>query len=235
MSPSAKVTTDQRVLPKAVPFALQITATFITTTAFLFLLSRLLLPSWQFIPSVYLTPLQLPDLTPNPGLWWYFFIEMFDAFRSFFLGVFWLHMFSYSIPFCLRLRGQPLAAVVLMMGVCAVFEPYANAGAVGTWLSCLCLLGHVFERKSSYFSPHHSCSHTRPQPANISLPSLFTPSLLLSSSGSNPLLHPTWPSFPPFVDLCRIRECEFFLRDYAGVELGAADIIDGYDVCGFEG
>jgi len=31
---------------------------------------------------------QLPDLTPNPGLWWYFFTEMFDHFRPFFLMVF---------------------------------------------------------------------------------------------------------------------------------------------------
>lgn len=30
----------------------------------------------------------LPDLTPNTGLWWYFFTEMFDHFRPFFLMVF---------------------------------------------------------------------------------------------------------------------------------------------------
>ena len=129
-----KVAVDQRTLPKAIPFALQITTTFIAATAFLLVLSRLLLPSWQFIPSVYLTLLQVPDLTPNPGLWWYFFTEMFDAFRSFFLGVFWLHMLSYSVPFSLRLRQQPLAAVVLMMGITSVFEPYANAGAAGLGL-----------------------------------------------------------------------------------------------------
>ena len=35
-----------------------------------------------------LTSLTLPDLTPNPGMWWYFFTEMFDHFRPFFLMVF---------------------------------------------------------------------------------------------------------------------------------------------------
>ena len=30
----------------------------------------------------------LPDLTPNPGLWWYFFTEMFEHFRPFYLMVF---------------------------------------------------------------------------------------------------------------------------------------------------
>jgi hypothetical protein len=32
--------------------------------------------------------LLLPDLTPNSGLWWYFFTEMFDHFRPFFLVAF---------------------------------------------------------------------------------------------------------------------------------------------------
>lgn len=137
--------TDQRNRPNILAFALTHVTIFILFSATLLGLSRLLLPSWQFVPSIYLTLLQLPDLTPNPGLWWYFFIEMFDAFRSFFLGVFWLHMLAYSVPFCLRFQKQPLAAVILMMGVIAVFEPYANIGDVGAWLSCMCLLGHTFE------------------------------------------------------------------------------------------
>lgn len=37
--------------------------------------------------------LTLPDLTPNPGLWWYFFTEMFDHFRLFFLMVFSVRSF----------------------------------------------------------------------------------------------------------------------------------------------
>jgi phosphatidylinositol glycan class U len=146
---SGKVTFDRRSLPPLLPFLLILTMVFGSILAMLFGLSRLFLPSWNFVPAVFMTPLTLPDLTPNPGLWWYFFIEMFDAFREFFLGVFWLHMLSYSVPFALRFRRQPLAGVLLMIGVIAVFQPYANAGDVGAWLSALCLLGHVFERKSN--------------------------------------------------------------------------------------
>lgn len=147
-TPKAKVTIDQRRLPSALQFAFSMLTTYASTTALLLVLSRLLLPSWTFIPSVYLTPLQLPDLTPNTGLWWYFFTEMFEPFRNFFLGVFWLHMFSYSIPLSLRLRKQPLASVVLMWGICCVLEPYAHIGAVGGAGSLLCCVGHVFERTS---------------------------------------------------------------------------------------
>lgn len=149
---TSKVVVDQRSLPSAIPFGLILSSAFAVALAFLLGLSRLLLPSWQFVPVVYMTPLTLPDLTPNPGLWWYFFIEMFDAFREFFLGVFWLHMLSYSVPLSIRLRKQPLAAVVLMMGILATFQPYANIGDVGAWLSSLCLLGHIFECKTETHS-----------------------------------------------------------------------------------
>ena len=39
--------------------------------------------SWEFLARTYGIQLTLSDLTPNVGLWWYFFIEMFDSFRAF--------------------------------------------------------------------------------------------------------------------------------------------------------
>jgi hypothetical protein len=44
------------------------------------------------------------DLTPNVGFSWYFFIEMFDHFRSFFLAVFQLHLVAYVAPVCIKLK-----------------------------------------------------------------------------------------------------------------------------------
>jgi phosphatidylinositol glycan class U len=173
-------TTNQQTTPLA--FTLSFLGAFLTTTTLLLLLSRLILPSYTFLQSLYLTPLSLPDLTPNPGLWWYFFTEMFDAFRSFFLGVFWLHMLAYSVPFTLRLRNQPLAAVIAMLGVLAIFQPYANVGEVGAWLATTCLMGHVFSSKSSFTTslptttitpptnkPKVSSTHRYPFPALAAL------------------------------------------------------------------
>ena len=45
-------------------------------------------PSPTFVPRSNRLRFLLPDLTPNPGLWWYFFTEMFDHFRPFFLAAF---------------------------------------------------------------------------------------------------------------------------------------------------
>ena len=128
-------------------FAVRYTLVLVAAIAILFALSYALIGDWSFISSVYASRLLLPDLTPNVGLWWYFFIEIFDSFRSFFLGVFWLHMASYSPALTIRLREQPLAAVVLLCGIFAVFQPYANVGDAGFWLSMLSMYGHVHERE----------------------------------------------------------------------------------------
>lgn len=52
-----------------------------------------------------LSSLTIPDLTPTIGLGWYFFIEMFDHFRSFFVGVFQLHILSYLAPLTYAFRS----------------------------------------------------------------------------------------------------------------------------------
>lgn len=52
----------------------------------------------------YLVSLAVSDLTPNLGLFWYFFIEMFDQFRPFFLIVFQIHVFIFAVPISIKLR-----------------------------------------------------------------------------------------------------------------------------------
>lgn len=52
----------------------------------------------NFFFSLHAIRLTLPDLTPNPGLWWYFFTEMFDHFRPFFLMVFSVSLRSQVPP-----------------------------------------------------------------------------------------------------------------------------------------
>jgi GPI-anchor transamidase subunit U len=48
--------------------------------------------------------LTVPDLTPNVGLWWYFFTEMFDHFRSFFLMVFTAIVIIGTIPITIKFQ-----------------------------------------------------------------------------------------------------------------------------------
>lgn len=106
--------------------------------------SYLLTNSWEFLASTYGVSLLLPDLTPNVGLWWYFFIEMFDSFRNFFLAVFQLHLSSYSLGLTIRLRSQPLFVIATLCGILAIFKPYTSIADFSLYLAFLPLYRHVF-------------------------------------------------------------------------------------------
>lgn len=103
--------------------------------------------SWEFLASTYGNHLLVADLTPNVGLWWYFFIEMFDSFREFFLGVFWLHLGGYVGGFCVRLRRQPLFVTTTMLGLTAIFKPYPSVSDTSLYLAMLPLYQHIFPCK----------------------------------------------------------------------------------------
>ncbi|KAF4311534.1 gpi transamidase component pig-u [Botryosphaeria dothidea] len=138
----------RRAKPNAVSnpltFTVFHTVDLVFTIGSLLFLSRMLMGSWEFISSTYGVHLLLPDLTPNVGLWWYFFIEMFDSFREFFLGVFWLHMSAYVGGLTFRIRRQPLFVVVALLGIFAVFMPYPSIAETGLFLSMIPLYTHVF-------------------------------------------------------------------------------------------
>ena len=100
--------------------------------------------SWKFLSSTYGVHLLLPDLTPNVGLWWYFFIEMFDSFREFFLGVFWLHLGGYVGGLSIRLRKQPLFVITTLLGIFAIFKPYPSISDTSLYFAMLPLYRHIF-------------------------------------------------------------------------------------------
>jgi GPI-anchor transamidase subunit U len=119
-----------------------LTATVCLST--LFVISYFLTGSWEFFSSTYGIQLTLTDLTPNVGLWWYFFVEMFDSFRSFFLGVFWLHLSSYVGGLSIRIRSQPLAVLTIILGIFSIFKPYPSIADISLFLAVLPLFRHVF-------------------------------------------------------------------------------------------
>lgn len=135
------------IAPRLLPFTLSHIAGLGLIVGSLLYLSVLLIGSTQFLSSTYGTPLLLPDLTPNVGLWWYFFIEMFDSFREFFLGVFWLHMASYVGGLTIRLRKQPFFVVVILLGIIATFQPYPSIADSALFLGVLPLFRHIFPCK----------------------------------------------------------------------------------------
>lgn len=90
--------------------------------------------SWEWMKPVYLFTFTVPDLTPNVGLFWYFFIEIFDHFKAFFLFVFQYSMLLYPLPLCLRLRHRPTFLAVLTLGIMAVFKSYPSIGDAALYM-----------------------------------------------------------------------------------------------------
>jgi phosphatidylinositol glycan class U len=134
----------ERTTKSALEFAGICTSIVTGILAVLFGMSYLITGSWEFFVSTYGIQLTLSDLTPNVGLWWYFFIEMFDSFRSFFLGVFWLHLSCYVGGLTLRIRRQPLVVLTLLLGIFAIFKPYPSISDTSLFLALVPLYRHVF-------------------------------------------------------------------------------------------
>ena len=139
--------TKSKGTPSPLTFSLSHIFGLVVALALLLYLSVLLTGSWEFLAATYGVRLLLPDLTPNVGLWWYFFIEMFDSFREFFLGVFWLHMASYVGGLSFRLRRQPLFVVSSLLGIFAIFQPYPSIADSALYLALVPLYRHIFPRK----------------------------------------------------------------------------------------
>ncbi|MCJ1463752.1 hypothetical protein MMC07_002361 [Pseudocyphellaria aurata] len=69
---------------------------------------------------------------------------MFDSFREFFLGVFWLHLGGYVGGLCIRLRTQPLFIITSLLGIFAIFKPYPSISDTSLYFALLPLYRHIF-------------------------------------------------------------------------------------------
>ncbi|CAD7697318.1 unnamed protein product [Ostreobium quekettii] len=81
--------------------------------------------------------LRVEDLTPNIGLFWYFFTEMFDNFRSFFIFVFHSLSVLFLVPMMVRMPEQPLVIAVLQCIINALFKPYPTISDIALYMGLL--------------------------------------------------------------------------------------------------
>ncbi|XP_063070861.1 phosphatidylinositol glycan anchor biosynthesis class U protein [Engraulis encrasicolus] len=107
-------------------------------------LSFFLLSSWDFIPSVYGFILSVPDLTPNIGLFWYFFAEMFEHFRLFFICVFQINVFFYSVPLSIKLKNHPVFLMFMQIAIISIFKSYPTVGDIALYMAFLPMWNHLY-------------------------------------------------------------------------------------------
>ncbi|OCT60583.1 hypothetical protein XELAEV_18046607mg [Xenopus laevis] len=105
--------------------------------------SFFLLNSWDFIPSIYGFILSVPDLTPNIGLFWYFFAEMFEHFSLFFVCIFQINVFFYTLPLTIKLKDHPMFLMFMQLAVISIFKSYPTVGDLALYMALIPMWAHL--------------------------------------------------------------------------------------------
>ncbi|KAG8811303.1 hypothetical protein FRC17_002532 [Serendipita sp. 399] len=106
--------------------------------------STLVTGNLNWIRETWWATLTVPDLTPNVGLWWYFFTEMFDHFRDFFLMTFTAFTTISTIPLTLKFQHDPLYASYLVIGTISIFKSYPTMADSGLFLTLISIFPEVW-------------------------------------------------------------------------------------------
>ncbi|KAF8608599.1 PIG-U-domain-containing protein [Ceratobasidium sp. AG-I] len=99
---------------------------------------------WGWVRRSWGGVVMLSDATPNCGLWWYFFTEMFDHYRPFFLFAFSAHPLIYVAPICMKFKHDPFYAAYLLLGVSATLKSYPTLADAGLFISLTPLFPETF-------------------------------------------------------------------------------------------
>lgn len=110
----------------------------------------------HFLDACYASVVLVRDLTPNVGLFWYIFIEVFDRFRSLFLFSFNAHIFFYPWPLHMRLgRHRPIGPwlhCLVCIGILGVYKPYPTASDHALTMSVLLIPVELLRESQKLFA-----------------------------------------------------------------------------------
>ncbi|KAG5676334.1 hypothetical protein PVAND_006177 [Polypedilum vanderplanki] len=94
--------------------------------------------NWKFLDSTFGFIIHCRDLTPNIGLFWYFFTEMFDHFRELFLYTFQLNTtILYLFPLTFTFKESPEFLLTILLSLVTIFSSYPCIGAIAFYMSLI--------------------------------------------------------------------------------------------------
>nr|XP_023838490.1 phosphatidylinositol glycan anchor biosynthesis class U protein-like [Salvelinus alpinus] len=85
--------------------------------------------------------LSMPDLTSKK---WYFFAEMFEHFRLFFICVFQINVFFYTIPLSIKLKEHPVFLIFMQIAIISIFKSYPTVGDIALYMAFLPAWNHLY-------------------------------------------------------------------------------------------
>ncbi|XP_072957752.1 uncharacterized protein [Typha angustifolia] len=96
--------------------------------------------------------LTVEDLSPNIGVLWYFFAEVFDFFRNFFLLVFHVNILFMLLPLAIRLKHRPCFLAFVYISMSAMLKSYPSVGDSALYLGLLGLFANeLADMQFSFF------------------------------------------------------------------------------------
>ncbi|KAI6707259.1 hypothetical protein NL676_010221 [Syzygium grande] len=106
----------------------------------------------EMFKSTYGFILTVKDLSPNTGVLWYFFAEVFDFFRDFFLIVFHVNILFMILPLAIRLKHRPGFLAFVYLAISSMFKSYPSVGDSALYLAVLALfVNELADMKFSFF------------------------------------------------------------------------------------
>ncbi|KDP25499.1 hypothetical protein JCGZ_20655 [Jatropha curcas] len=107
---------------------------------------------WEMFQSTYGFILTVEDLSPNIGVLWYFFAEVFDFFRNFFLIVFHANILFMVLPLAIRLHHRPCFLAFIYVAISSMLKSYPSVGDSALYLGLLVLfLDELADMQFSFF------------------------------------------------------------------------------------
>jgi len=110
----------------------------------------------HFLQASFASIVAVRDLTPNVGIWWYIFIEVFDRYRCLFLVAFHGHLLFYPVPLHVRIgRHRPTGPwlhALAGMSIISLFKAYPTASDFALMLSTLLIPAELARESEHNFA-----------------------------------------------------------------------------------
>ncbi|KAK9738027.1 hypothetical protein QE152_g10217 [Popillia japonica] len=114
--------------------------------------SYYLMGSWNFIPQTYGFILQVSDQQPNIGIYWYFFMEMFEHFKELFICSYQINVtILYFIPLTIKFRKDPVLLGICFIMLTGIFKSYPSIGDFGFSLALLPVMKYMYNCMQQIF------------------------------------------------------------------------------------
>uniref|UniRef100_A0A1A9UMZ6 Phosphatidylinositol glycan anchor biosynthesis class U protein n=1 Tax=Glossina austeni TaxID=7395 RepID=A0A1A9UMZ6_GLOAU len=111
---------------------------FISTCMIICWLNYKIVGNWRYLDGTLGFIFFYRDLQPNIGLFWYFFTEMFEHFRTLFLITFQMNAtILYMLPLTMKVRKEPILLTTILIGLMSIFRAYPCLGDVSFYIALL--------------------------------------------------------------------------------------------------